>query len=197
MQGSVFVEFARKDDAQKFVEAANSEEGIKYGEQKLERVMMQKEYFEMKKKERQEQKEKKIGFKREMTPNCILRLTCVGSEATWQSLQNVLSKVGSVKFSELDEDSKVAFLRFSDPSECSRVKEALDTARENPEAEDAKFSANDLGGSIPKADILEGEEEKQYWEKIWEKQSARVRESVKRKKTDNKSGNKSKRAKRN
>eukprot|EP01138_Halocafeteria_seosinensis_P000701 gb/GECG01000717.1/.p1 GENE.gb/GECG01000717.1/~~gb/GECG01000717.1/.p1 ORF type:complete len:357 (+),score=59.08 gb/GECG01000717.1/:1-1071(+) len=196
-KGSVFVEFENKDDAHKFVEMATSEDGLQYEGKKLERAMMQKDYLEMKKKERLEQKEKKLGFKREMIPNCILRLTEVGSGATWQTLQNTLSKVGDVKFSELDEQNHTAYLRFADANECTRVKDALDASREHPEAEDTKFSATDLGGALPKADILQGEEEKQYWEKIWDKQSARVRESSKRKKGDNPGGSSAKRGRKN
>jgi hypothetical protein len=94
--------------------------------------------------------------------------------------------VGAVKFTELEsaDGGNVAILRCATPTDAANVIEAVTktAAAEAAAAGSADTTTPEgcldvalLGGKVPTAALLAGDEEQAYWEKVWAAQAERFR----------------------
>lgn len=100
-----------------------------------------------------------------MTPGLILRISNLGESASVDTLQVFLNTIGELKFAEYDTNTRVAHCRFGNPEETAKAAEALNT-----KSEEAKTAT---GSEDFAAEVLTGEDETNYWEKIWAFQLAK------------------------
>jgi len=184
-KGSVFVEFQTADGAKAALAKGETEEGVVYKGQKLESVQSKTAYSEGKKAERAKVSTQP-EFKREMTPGVIVQMSGLDTTATWTGVQDAASAVAVVKFTELETTDAgiVAILRCATPTDAAKVIEAVakTTAAEAAAAGSADTSTPEgcldvalLGGKVPVAALLAGDEEQAYWEKVWAAQAERFR----------------------
>lgn len=189
-KGSVFIEFASTEDAKKALDAIKSGE-LKFEDRQVMSAEPIESYYERKREERNERQkakqaakaQKKAGdevaeeereFKKDMTPGLILRISNLGEGASVDTLQVFLNTVGELKFAEYDTNTRVAHCRFASPEEAKKAADAL-----NEKSDDAKKAA-DTDDFV--AEVLTGEEETNYWEKIWAFQLAKFKAFQQRKK---------------
>lgn len=173
-KGSIFVEFATPEVAQKVLET-----DISFNDQKL--TLLFKEKFEEEKKEeekkrREEKKNKrkapdgegesKDGEAKEgetpaaektFVPGKIVHVTNIGTDKVpAQKVKALLGAHSKLSFLEYKPGDVEAWVRYDTPED---AKTALE-----------KFAAEavEIGGQKVTLALLEGEEEKKYWEKVWE-----------------------------
>jgi len=136
-------------------------------------------------------------FQKRKVPGSILKVKGLPSHVQWPDMQQSCSKVVKVRFTELsEEDSDAAFIRLSSTEDAQTLllalnelvaaKAKVDEAK-GKEGEDAKDGAasglsevqlellGGFGGIAPAAEVLAGEEEDAYWEKVFIAQKDRIR----------------------
>ena len=182
-KGSVFVEFAGKEGADKAVAAGASEEGLTFAGTKLEKVLKRGDYLAEKKAARAKVTETP-AFKRELIPGVIVKLEGLDATASWSTIQEAARALAGVRFTEIDSATNTAHLRCLTPDDAAKV---LAAVAKTAEAEKAAAGSADtttpegcldiakLGGKVPTATLLEGDEERAYWEKVWAAQAERFK----------------------
>ncbi|XP_005110048.2 lupus La protein homolog A [Aplysia californica] len=185
-QGSVFVTFCSREDAEKFVK----EEDTKYQEAPLEKKYFKEDYFRKNKKKRlkkkqkqkkkaaqasknlEQEKEEKLRSRVNLTESSVLSLTGMGPDTSREDIEGVFSPFAKVAYVEFQRGDSEGYLR---------LKEAH-AAR--PTMEKAKAS-NDgkvvIHGREIEMRVLEGEEETEYWVRMFKNTEERREKKEKRK----------------
>lgn len=210
-KGSVFVELPSKAAADALVAKSNEEPGILFKGAKLEKVLLRNDYYQLKKEERKGGEgpdaaaaaaeaaallDPLANFKKTMTPGCIVKLKKLPADTEWAALQEAVSKVAEVKFSELDEtEEDAAYIRCGAPEAATAILRAFETlqAAVAEKKELSEMQAKLLkgcGGVAADAAILEGEAETTYWDRVWAAQMERIksRAMMKKRGRDSKGG---------
>jgi hypothetical protein len=140
-----------------------------------------------------------LDFKREMTPGLIVKITKLPESVAWPALQEACGRVATVAFTELDADEEdAAFLRMQDEEGARALVRAISVLREREEARVAGESSAQakgealpvapgrsdvqqalweaFGNSAPEAKVLDGADEREYWERIWSAQLSRLKD---------------------
>ncbi|XP_070186637.1 lupus La protein-like [Littorina saxatilis] len=168
-KGSVFVTFTSVDDEKKFLE----EENVKYQEAEL--IKMKKDdYFKMKGEEAKQKKketapadskedaekkkeEDEQKLDEQMTKGSVLFLKGLTKETTMEDVRAFFGEFGNVAWVEYSKGDEKALLRFSEADAQASLDKAKATA-------DGKVIIN---GAELESRVLEGEEEKEYWRKMF------------------------------
>jgi len=169
---SAFIEFSTPEEA-----SAAVKEPPKFKDAQLT-AMMRLEYVQKKKDERKNKRKAEDGEdedeenkgedkpskskkpkrenanKGEFTKGVVIGLKGVGGGINRMLLKDLFGKFGKVNFVDFPQDSTEGYVRMENPDD---VKKAL---------EDFKKNETKIGGNVPELTILEGEEEKTYWDKI-------------------------------
>lgn len=182
-KGSCFVEFSSEDEMKKTVDESNETSLNEYGvpvskvtlcykEKAFECVMPFAEWLRRKqdkkggKGDSSSNKRKAEGDAcdddegeskgEDYTKGCILQVEGIPTEEslTLYQIKDIFKLIGNVKYVEYEEGKAEAFVRVADAESGEAIKTAAD-------AGDVK-----VGESKLTAKILEGEEEKTYWDKI-------------------------------
>lgn len=204
-KGSVFAEFGSVEDAKAFV-AASEKEPLAYDDDsKITEVLMRGDYFAKKRSDRESRIAKEQAeldaelfkdFQQKKVPGSIIRIKGLPSHVQWPDMQQAASRVVKVRFTELSEDdTTAAFMRLSSSDDAQALLKALQTlkeakgkADEAKEGEEKKEGEGEglsevqmellagFGGAAPEAEVLAGEEEDAYWEKVFVAQKERIRQ---------------------
>lgn len=164
-KGSVFATFDKEEDAKSFV----SQEGLKYNELELTRSF-KKDYQQQKKKTREarlaekaqkgKQKQEESTQEEEETEvilGCLLRLQGLGKDTTWESIKQALSPYAEVAFVDYSRSKPEAVVRFTEEGSAQAVLGKLG-ALEEPLS---------IIGTQVTLSVLEGDEEAEYWKKMF------------------------------
>ncbi|XP_067687096.1 lupus La protein-like [Haliotis asinina] len=164
-KGSVFVVFAKKEDAETFVNA----ESLKYGETELIRSFRD-DYFKRKNEEKRQakkqhnddvkekEKEEDDKIRDRIKTSTILRLDGLPGNITLEDLRNFFSDFGTVAWVDHDNGETKGYVRFTNENEATEV---LTKAKE---AGEGKIEINN---NEVTARVLEGEEELNHWKMIF------------------------------
>ncbi|XP_046556002.1 lupus La protein-like isoform X2 [Haliotis rubra] len=164
-KGSVFVVFANKEDAEKFVKA----ESLKYGETELIRSFKE-DYFKRKNEEKRQakkqhnddvkekEKEQDDKIRDRIRTSTILRLDGLPGNITLEDLRNFFSDFGTVAWVDHDNGETKGYVRFTNENEATEV---LTKAKE---AGEGKIEINN---NEVTARVLDGEEELNHWKMIF------------------------------
>ncbi|BFY97840.1 hypothetical protein BsWGS_00880 [Bradybaena similaris] len=176
-KGSVFVTFANKEDAEKFV----NEEETKFKEQALKVKCLKTNYLshkaeqkKIKDKKDKEGKPHKKGedktneeeteadleemVSKKMTKNAILHLKGLNSEISREQVKAFFSKHADVVYVDIVKDATQGYIRLGEPGS------AGSTLEKAKRANDWKIV---IGGSEIEVRVVEGDEELQYWDKMF------------------------------
>lgn len=168
-KGSVFVTFTNKDDEDKFLAV----EGLKYEETELTK-MKKEDYFKMKNEdekkkkapshqqekkkaeERQQEEEKKV--EEQMTKGAVLFMKGLPKDSSVEDIKTYFGEFGNVAWVEFATGDEKALVRFSE----AEAQAALDKAV--AAGDDGKAIMNNCQLELR---VLEGDEEKEYWRKMF------------------------------
>jgi len=169
-KGTVLIEFSSEDEAKAALAAAPQIEGHTLLYQTKEAWAQEKrEAFQNKKAKKAEKKEKqeKDGKKRkepedpesnneaeEYTKGLILSVKGVGESLKREDLKPVFAEFGDVLFLDFVANATDAYVRYASPEDASKALEALTASK------------REFGAKVPSLSILEGDEEKKYWELV-------------------------------
>jgi len=203
---SAFIEFATPDDAKK---AAAASPHPKYKDAELTKVMMKQDYVNMKKEERKkvekdkkdtkrkaeepaedkdtkrdakkprkgkEGKEEKKEEEEKLTPGVIVHFKNIGENVTREILKETFGKYGKVAFADFSQNQLQGHIRFDLADDAKKAVEGMIKDK------------TQIGGKVPELKVIDGEEEKTYWEKV-----KQARDDKKRKAKGGKRGGKRKR----
>ncbi|KAK5584479.1 hypothetical protein RB653_006091 [Dictyostelium firmibasis] len=98
--------------------------------------------------------------KEEMVPGVILCFKGVGKGLHRGDIKEIFSQYGEVQFVGYNGDDENGSVRFKTTESCKRALESLTETKK------------EIGGQIPTYSVLDGEEEKKEWEKIFERKKA-------------------------
>ncbi|XP_071941773.1 lupus La protein homolog [Antedon mediterranea] len=177
-KGSVFAVFMNAEDAEKFL----AEENFKIGEEGA--LKMSKDaYFVMKaeekKKEKEDEKERKVqeAMQKEkeeklaadkaafedFTEGCILHFSGTSDQTSREDLKEVFGEHGTVNWVDFVRGQTEGTIRFDDDVKAVEVIEKVKAAN------DGKIQVR---GQDIAVRVLEGEEEKKHWVKVFEDKTA-------------------------
>jgi len=173
-KGSCFLTFKTEEDCKKFVEAPEQ----KYKDIKLEKVLFQKDYFEMKAKELEERKNKnkkkrdthdkavaesvaaKEAAIAELPKGAVLKITGLGDEITREIIKeklkddfgvNIAKDDGDIAFVTYNKGESEAFIRFKTENYGKELLEKI-----------SKKGKMKIQNNEVETAVLEGEEESNY-----------------------------------
>jgi len=190
---SAFIEFEKAEEAKAAVSASPIP---KYNEKDL-KILMKQDYVQSKKEEKKKAEAEKKDSKRKVddenggseqknkrqrrgkgekdekhedkneekkdepvTPGLIVQFKNIGTGVTREILKEVFGKYGKVAFADFSQNEASGYIRFGEAAEAKNAVESM------------KNEKVSLGGQVPELSILEGEEEKSYWDKVKEKRDA-------------------------
>lgn len=181
-KGSIFVEYFNDNDAKVVLEKATKGE-ITLNGTTFERIESMTDYVARKRTERAARSNDKEGkgneasssssanavptkvFEKRITPNVIVRISNLGTDASMEKLTTYLTTLGSLQFCELDPATNTASLRWKEADEAANCATAIKAGG------DAVVEAT--SSSSASAEVLQGDDEQNYWEKIFAHQLAR------------------------
>lgn len=169
-KGSVFMTFEKKEDADKFVGAAD----VKYLENDLLRLFKDA-YYTKKQVERAQKKaevamkfeeEKKLIEKQQveekMQKGIVIHMSGFSSDSSRESIRDLLEEHGKVNFIDYSRGDKEGWVRFDESVSAAEVLRKL---RESCEGK------IEMKGAELDCRVLEGDEEIAYWKKKFEAQA--------------------------
>lgn len=147
-KGSIYVEMSTKEECEKLL----SEE-LKYSGEVLAEKCYLQDHLDSKKAKKPKKKSDGNNKKEEYEPGCVLRVKNIGEGANREDFEAVLNKK-QYQFIDFCRGQTEGYLRFKKP----------DFAKETLE----KFTSEKpvIGGNEIEVSLVEGDEEKEYWEKI-------------------------------
>jgi len=171
-KGTLTVEFSKEEEAKAAIAAAPQPEGQQLIYQTKEAWAQQKrEAFQAKKQKKKEgkggaedtgEKRKASGEAGEEEENTeesyprgtILSFKGIGGDQKRYELKPIFAEFGEVGYIDFTDAASEGFVRYNTAEDTTKaLKELTDSKRE-------------LGGQVPTLSILEGEEEKKYWDVV-------------------------------
>eukprot|EP00871_Galdieria_phlegrea_P004880 jgi/Galph1/5393/GphlegSOOS_G4102.1 len=175
-KGSAFVEFETEEEAQRAAE----EETLKDNSGNELEILSKDEYFKRKKQQQQHnsvtgnqqetpQEEESTLDSKQHERGLILRLDNIGKNVSREEIKQVFESFGEIAWVDYSRDSSEGYIRFVQPDSAKAA---------------CRFSEQDggvkLGANVPGLRILEGEEERNYWQHIWQLQREKRQANKKR-----------------
>lgn len=157
-KGSIYVEMSTKEECDKLL----SEE-LKYSGEALAEKSYLQDHLDSKKSKKPKKEEKKD----EWEVGCVLKVKNIGEGANREDFEAVLNKK-QYQFIDFCRGQTEGFLRFKKPE---FAKETLE-----------KFTSEKpmIGGNEIEVSLVEGDEEKEYWEKISDLRNQKKQKGQKR-----------------
>ena len=136
-------------------------------------------------------------FDRSMKESVVVKLSGASEECNERALKFALKRVAGIRFvgySESDETDDALYVRCEEPADALKVKDYINDLKAKFDKLHGDNAATDglkeqlspaekevvqtLGGSVPSAVILQGEEEKKYWKEALDNMQEAVRNRV-------------------
>eukprot|EP01028_Stygiella_incarcerata_P004899 TRINITY_DN2123_c0_g1_i1.p1 TRINITY_DN2123_c0_g1~~TRINITY_DN2123_c0_g1_i1.p1 ORF type:complete len:387 (-),score=137.48 TRINITY_DN2123_c0_g1_i1:204-1253(-) len=178
-KGSVYVEFLSPEEAKSVLEKKLSvQEGVPLIMMtKAAHIQEMKDEMKKRNERRNAMKEKKgkraeeeaeETFERILVPGLLLEVTSIPSKCSRDTLIEIFRQMGQVQFVDHELGKETAIVRFGSAEDCEKAKKMLESGEK------------DILFTKPGVRILEGDEEKKYWERVWDMQLQKKRSRSKR-----------------